>query len=114
MEGPLLLKNLQEAYDMTKLCEDACRDFEKCTPTNLIDEWKTMKRRWEIDLTQPDPYVVVEKGKAVSHTTPSTLTLGSRSLEPQFYKTEACGDRSARIRFRRPVPPRAISLHVRL
>ena len=74
IEGPLLLKNLQEALAMTKRCEDVCEDFEKHWPAEMIREWKEMKRRWEVDPTQPDPYVVVEKGKMVIHVTPLILT----------------------------------------
>ena len=48
---------------MTAQCEEACSDFEKHRPAGMIHEWKMMKRRWEIDPTQPDPYVLVEKGK---------------------------------------------------
>jgi hypothetical protein len=71
VEGPLLLKNLREAHEMTKRCEDICQEFEKHRPPGTIHEWKMIKRRWELDSSQPDPYVVVEKGKATAHTIPS-------------------------------------------
>ena len=95
IEGPLLMKNLQEALDMTVQCEDVCKDFEKCVSPETINEWAMMKRRWEIDPTQADPYVVVEKGKPLAHPASSILTLSFRSHKPRFCKTEACGDRSA-------------------
>ncbi|KAF9791850.1 hypothetical protein BJ322DRAFT_998331 [Thelephora terrestris] len=59
--GPLLLKNLREAVDMTKKCEDACQDFEKHRSPAVIHEWKMIKRRWEKDFSQPDPYQVTER-----------------------------------------------------
>ena len=85
---------------MTKRCEDVCEDFEKHWPLEMIYEWKEMKRRWEIDPTQPDPYVVVEKGKLIIHTAPVILTPGPHSLEPQRRKTDACGDRGTRVQIR--------------
>ena len=94
MQGPLLLKNLHEAVKMAKQCEDTCEDFEKHRPPAMVHEWKMMERRWEMDLSQPDPYQVVEKGKTIAYTTPSILTPGFRSIESQFCKTKACGDRS--------------------
>jgi len=51
-----------------------------------------MKRNWEIDPSQPDPYAVVEKGKVVIHTAPSLLTLGSHSFKRQFCEAKACRD----------------------
>jgi len=92
MKGPLLLKNLKEALDMAKQCEDICEDFEKHQPPETIHEWKMMKRRWEIDSSQPDPYQVIEKGKLVVRTNSSSPTLDFSSIEPQFCETEACGD----------------------
>ncbi|KAF9642006.1 hypothetical protein BDM02DRAFT_3065727, partial [Thelephora ganbajun] len=59
--GPLLLKNLHEAVHMVKRCEDTCKDFEKHRPPSMVHEWKMMKRRWEMDPSQPDLYLVVEK-----------------------------------------------------
>jgi hypothetical protein len=94
MEGPLLLKNLREALDLTKRCNDVCEDFEKHRPPGIVDGWKIMKDKWEIDPSQPDPYRVVESGKPVVHTTPPILTLGFHSFESQFCKTKTCGDRS--------------------
>lgn len=64
-EGPLLLKNLREAVDMTRRSEDICEDFEKHRPPAMVREWKMIKQKWEKDVSQPDPYQVVEKGKAV-------------------------------------------------
>ena len=81
MQGPLLLKNLREAVNMAKQCEDTCKDFEKHRPPAMVHEWKMMKRRWEMDPSQPDPYQVVEKGKTTVHTTSSILTPGFRSIE---------------------------------
>lgn len=79
---------------MAKRCEDICQDFEEHRSAKTIHEWKMMKRKWEIDPSQPDPYVLPERGKTVVHTTPSLLTLGFRSLGPQFCKTKARRDRS--------------------
>ncbi|KAF9777722.1 hypothetical protein BJ322DRAFT_1015452 [Thelephora terrestris] len=58
--GPLLLRNLREAINMAKKSEDACRDFEEHRPHGTVHEWKMIKRRWEVDPLQPDPYKVVE------------------------------------------------------
>lgn len=69
-KGPLLLKNLREAHDMAKRCEDACKDFEKHQPQGTIHEWEMMKLRWEVDPSQPDPYQATEKGEAVVYTNP--------------------------------------------
>ena len=77
---------------MAKRCEDICEDFEEPRSARMIHEWKVMKCRWEMDPSQPDPYMLPEKGKIVIHATPSLLTLGFRSLEPQFCETKACGD----------------------
>jgi len=79
---------------MAKRCEDICQDFEKHRPAKTIHEWKMMKRKWEINSSQPDPYVLPERGKTVVCTTPSLLTLGFHSLGPQLCKTKACRDRS--------------------
>ena len=68
MEGPLLLKNLREALDMAKQCEDVCEDFEKQRPPAMIHEWKMMKLEWEMDVSKPDPYQLIEKGKTFVHT----------------------------------------------
>ena len=76
MKGPLLLKNLREAVNMAKRCESICEDFERHRPPGMVYEWKMMKRRWEMDPSQQDPYEIVEKGKATIYTTPSILTLG--------------------------------------
>lgn len=65
VEGPLLLKNLREAVDMAKQCEDICKDFEGHQLPRTIREWEVMKRRWEVDPSQPDPYQVTEKGETV-------------------------------------------------
>ena len=65
MQGPLLLKNLREALDMAKRCEEVCEDFEKHRPPEVIHDWKMLKRRWELDPSQPDPFVLVEKGTTV-------------------------------------------------
>ena len=81
MQGPLLLKNLREAMNMAKQCEDTCKDFEKHRPPAMVHEWKMMKHRWEMDPSQPDPYQVVEKGKTTVHTTSSILTPGFRSIK---------------------------------
>ena len=80
MEGPLLLKNLQEALKMAGRCEDICKDFEKHRPPAMIHEWKMMKRRWEMDVSQPDPYQVIEKGKTIVHT---TADVNSGTSQPQ-------------------------------
>ena len=56
------MKNLREAVDMAKKCEDACADIEKHIPPGVIHEWKAMKLKWEKDVSKPDPYQVVEKG----------------------------------------------------
>ena len=77
---------------MAKRCKDICQDFEKHRPTRMVHEWKVMKHRWEVDPLQPDPYTVVEKGRAVIYTAPSLLIAGLHSLEPQFRKTKACRD----------------------
>ena len=90
VEGPLLLKNLREAVDMAKRCEDACEDFEKHRSPGMIHEWKMMKSRWEMDPTQPDPYQVVEKGKTAIHTALPALTVGSLSLKSKFCKAQTC------------------------
>ena len=66
--GPLLLKNLREAVDMAKKCEEACADIEKHAPSGMIHEWKAMKLRWEKDFSKPDPYQVVEKGTSIIQT----------------------------------------------
>ena len=66
LKGPLLLRNLREALDMTKRCEDICEDFEKHQPPAMVHEWKMMKYRWEKDPSQPDPYQVIEKGELIS------------------------------------------------
>jgi hypothetical protein len=77
---------------MARRCEDICQDFEEHRPDRTIHEWKAMKRKWEVDSSQPDPYVLSEKGKTAIHATPSLLTLGFRSLKPRFCETKACGD----------------------
>lgn len=77
---------------MANRCEEACSDFEKHRSPEMIHEWKMVKRRWEIDPTQPDPYVLVEKGKTAIHASPSILTLNSHSLGYQRCKTDACRD----------------------
>ena len=92
MQGPLLLKNLREAMNMAKQCEDTCKDFEKHRPPAMVHEWKMMKCRWEMDPSQPDPYQIVKKGKTTVHTTLSILTLGFCSIESQCCKTKACRD----------------------
>ena len=92
MKGPLLLKNLREAVDMAKRCEDICKDFEKHRPPGTIHEWEMMKRRWEMDPSHPDPYRVIEKGEPAVCTNSSILTLAFCSIEPQFRKTSACRD----------------------
>ena len=63
---------------MAKRSEDVCQDFEKHRPARMIHGWKMMKRRWEIDPSQPDPYAMVEKGEMIVHTTSSLLTLFSQ------------------------------------
>ena len=60
-----MLKNLREAVKMAERCESVCGDFEKNLPQETIHEWKVMKRRWEIDPSQPDPYQITERGEAV-------------------------------------------------
>ena len=55
---------------MAVRCEDICEDFEKHRSPDMVREWKMAKRRWEIDLTQPDLYVLVERCEAVVHVTP--------------------------------------------
>ena len=112
MQGPLLLKNLREAVNMAKQCEDTCKDFEKHRPPAMVHEWKMMKRRWEVDPSQPDPYQIVEKGKTTVHTTSSILTPGFCSIESQCCKTKACGDRSARVQVQQHAPTQAIPLLV--
>ena len=77
---------------MAKRCEDICQDFEKHRPPGMVYEWKMMKRKWEIDPSQSDPYVVHEKGKTTIYTAPSLLTLGLHSLEPQFRTTKVRRD----------------------
>ena len=67
---------------MAKQCEDTCGDFEEHISPEMIHEWKIMKRRWEVNPLQPDPYRVVEKGKTVVHAVPPLLTLGFYSLKP--------------------------------
>ena len=74
--GPLLLRNLHEAVKMAKKCAAACEDFEKHRGPNIIHQWKMMKRRWELDPSQPDPYRIVEKGKIFIKNPPSLLTRG--------------------------------------
>jgi hypothetical protein len=97
MAGPLLLKNLCEAVDMAKKCDDACRDFEEHRPSGMIYEWKMLKRRWEIDPSQPDPYEVVEKGRFTGLPPLYSVVAdsGSRSFKLQFRKTKAFRGRSA-------------------
>ena len=68
MKGPLLLRNLREAVKMAKRCEDVCQDFEKHQPAATVHEWKMMKRRWEMDPSQPDPYQITEKGETAVYT----------------------------------------------
>lgn len=67
MVGPLLLKNLREAVEMTKKCEDTCKDFEVHRSPEIVNGWKLMKRMWELDPSKPDPYRVIEKGKLTLH-----------------------------------------------
>ena len=62
------MKNLREALKMAKLCEDICEDFEKHQSEAMVHEWKMMKRRWEMDPSQPDPYQVTEKGEMAVYT----------------------------------------------
>ena len=50
---------------MAKQCEDICKDFEGHQLPRTIREWEVMKRRWEVDPSQPDPYQVTEKGETV-------------------------------------------------
>ena len=92
MKGPLLVKNLREAAKMAKRYEEICEDFEKHQPGGMVHEWKMMKRRWEMDPSQPDPYRIIEKGEAAFHAGLRTiLTLSFRSLEFQFCETKTCG-----------------------
>ena len=91
-KGPLLLRNLREAVEMTKRCEDTCNDFEKHQPPGMVHEWKMMKHRWEIDPSQPDPFQVIEKGEPVAHTNSSTLTLGLCSFKSRFREAKVCRD----------------------
>jgi hypothetical protein len=49
---------------MATNCEEICEEFEKHRPPSTIHGWKMMKRRWEMDPSQPDPYLVVEKGRS--------------------------------------------------
>ena len=86
------MKNLREALDMAKRCEDICADFEKHQPPGTIDEWKRMKSRWEMDPSQPDPYQTPERGEPIVHTNSPILTLGFHSVEPQFRETKARRD----------------------
>ena len=62
-KGPLLLKNLREALNMAKRCDDTCKDFEKHQAEGVIHEWEMIKRTWEIDPSQADPFQVIEKGE---------------------------------------------------
>ena len=91
MKGLLLLKNLCEALDMVKQCEEICGDFKKHRPPATVHSWKMMKRKWEIDPSQPDLYALVEKGRATVCITLLMLTLSLRSFKPQFCKTKAFG-----------------------
>lgn len=92
MKGPLMSRNLQEAFDMTKKCEEICQDFEKHQQPAMVHEWKAMKRRWELDPSQPDPYRVTEKGETTTNPNHSRLIPVFCSLEPRLGKTKACGD----------------------
>ena len=60
---------------MTEKCGGICRDFEKNQPPAMVHEWEMIKRRWELDSSQPDPYQVTEKGEIIAHTNLSILTL---------------------------------------
>ena len=84
--GPLLLRNLAEAVKMAKKCAAACEDFEKHWGPNIIYQWKMMKRSWELDPSQPDPYQIVEKGEPFIQNISSFLTLGCRSRQLQRCK----------------------------
>ena len=47
---------------MARQCEEICRDFERQTDPGTVKEWQAMKRDWELDQSNPDPYKLVEKG----------------------------------------------------
>jgi len=61
--GTLLLKNLHEARQMAAQSEGICRDFERQTDVETVNEWQAMKRSWELDPSSPDPYKLDEKGR---------------------------------------------------
>ena len=61
--GILLLKNLHEARQMAMQSEGICHDFERQTDAETVDEWQKMKRSWELDPSNPDPYKLDEKGR---------------------------------------------------
>ena len=46
---------------MSKRCAEICNDFEQQTDPGTVKEWQAMKRAWELDLSEPDPYKLVEK-----------------------------------------------------
>ena len=84
---------------MEKRCDDICQDFKKHRPTGMIHEWKMMKCRWEIDPSQPDPYVVVEKGEtnvcATSTTDSVSTALSFNSAKLKLVEIEAQESKSS-------------------
>lgn len=46
---------------MAGQCEKICRDFERETEPGIIKEWEAVKRSWERDSSNPDPYKLAEK-----------------------------------------------------
>lgn len=77
------MKNLREAVNMAKRCAAARDDFERHRDANVIYQWKMIKRRWELDPSQPDPYRIVEKGETFVQHIQSFLTSGCYSFELQ-------------------------------
>ena len=49
---------------MVKRCVEVCEEFERQTDSGMVKEWQAMKRQWERDPSEPDPYKLAEKRKS--------------------------------------------------
>lgn len=60
--GPSLYGKLIKAELASRECQ---ADFERLTLSqgDRVSEWESMVIAWEVDHSQPDPYVVVKSGE---------------------------------------------------
>ena len=54
---------------MAEQCEKICSDLERQTNPGIVKEWQAIKRNWERDPSNPDPYKLAEKCRDPSLTT---------------------------------------------